>query len=162
MGIRSKLSKKFGSKKTGSDSSNPSDGTSTPHRKDIEYYKWSEIPKSKYRGKVDKAHQEKLDSYSLGDAFQNVGRRASQALSGTFSPGGTKAQSRRGSWMSRRMSGLSTPSRRGSLAEERDVRRKSVASVGKPREETVEEDEEDGTTMVNNSTPPITIYQVVC
>ena len=159
MGIRSKLSKKFGSKKTGSDSSNPSDGTSPPHRKDIEYYKWSEIPKSKYRGKVDKAHQEKLDSYSLGDAFQNVGRRASQALSGTFSPGGTKAQSRRGSW---RMSGLSTPSRRGSLAEERDVRRKSVASVGKPREETVEEDEEDETTMVNNSTPPITIYQVVC
>lgn len=73
-------------------SSDASDGY-PPRRKDIEYYKPNEIPKSKYRGKVDKVHQAQLEAYSLEGAFNKVRRRASQALSGTFSPGGTNAQS---------------------------------------------------------------------
>ena len=72
--------------------SDASDGY-PPRRKDIEYYKPNEIPKSKYKGKVDKVHQAQLEAYSLEGAFNKVRRRASQALSGTFSPGGTNAQS---------------------------------------------------------------------
>lgn len=108
MGLRVKLRKTFGSssKKSNSTSStsNTNGNTSTPSsiypneqhytdRTDIEYYKPNEIPKSKYRGKVDPAHQASLGAFSLSDAFAATTRRASLALSGTFSPGGTKSQS---------------------------------------------------------------------
>ena len=62
-------------------------------RTDIEYYKPNEIPKSKYRGKVDPEHHASLHAFSLADAFSAARRRSSLALSGTFSPGGTKDQS---------------------------------------------------------------------
>lgn len=133
MPIRAKLKKTFGSKKNGSGDSTPS-GTSPPLRKDIEYYKPHEIPKSKYRGKVDKEHQERLDAYSFADAFGSAPRRASQALSGTFSPGGTHAQSaaqtRRSSWQSRNPSSLSTTNT--SLNSSLDSRDKSLASTSTP------------------------------
>jgi len=97
MGLRLKLRKTFSSK--------PKNTTSTGHipepgetyyteRTDIEYYKPHEIPRSKYRGKVDPEHQASLAAFSLADAFSSARRRSSLALSGTFSPGGTKAQSR--------------------------------------------------------------------
>jgi hypothetical protein len=142
MGFRDKLSKTFGSKKNGSGDSTPS-SKSPPKRKDIEYYKSHEIPKSKYRGKVDPAHRDRLASYSLGDAFTARRRKSSQALSGTFSPGGT-AQSRRGSWMSRAKSGVSTSSL-GSEPDVRSLRRKSVASAGVPKEAALTENDEDDT-----------------
>jgi hypothetical protein len=88
MTLRDKIKRRF----TGKKSSDASDGF-PPRRKDIEYYKPNEIPKSKYRGKVDKVHQAQLEAYSLEGAFQSVRRRASQALSGTFSPGGSHARS---------------------------------------------------------------------
>ncbi|ETN46841.1 uncharacterized protein HMPREF1541_01030 [Cyphellophora europaea CBS 101466] len=87
MSLREKIKRRFTKK-----SSDASDGY-PPRRKDIEYYKPNEIPKSKYRGKVDKLHQAQLEAYSLEGAFKSVRRRASQALSGTFSPGGTNARS---------------------------------------------------------------------
>lgn len=161
MGIRSKISKKF-SKKTGSNSSK-SGSTSPPRRTDIEYYKESEIPKSKYRGKVDKAHQEQLDSYSLGDAFQTLRRKSSQALSGTFSPGGTKSQSRRGSWIPGAKSALG-PMGLDNEDEKDDqvLSRKSVASAGVPKEGTVDEEDD---TLVSNSNdaniPQITLQKTV-
>ncbi|KAK5197787.1 hypothetical protein LTR99_010077 [Exophiala xenobiotica] len=97
MGLRVKLRKTFSSK--------PKTPNSTAHtpqpgeihytdRTDIEYYKPHEIPRSKYRGKVDPEHQASLAAFSLADAFSAARRRSSLALSGTFSPGGTKAQSR--------------------------------------------------------------------
>ena len=148
MGFRSRLSKKFSSKKAGFDS--PKSGsTSPPRRTDIEYYKENDIPKSKYRGKVDKAHQERLDSYSLGDAFNTLRRKSSQALSGTFSPGGTKSQSRRGSWIPGAKSGLSSAGLdNGNESDVRSQRRKSVVSAGSPKEDVLDEEDE---TMVNNS-----------
>lgn len=88
MSLREKIKRRF----TGKKSSDASDGF-PPRRKDIEYYKPNEIPKSKYRGKVDKLHQATLDAYSLEGAFNSTRRRASAAFSGTFSPRGTNAQS---------------------------------------------------------------------
>ena len=148
MAIRDKLRKTFSSKKNGSRDTTPN-STSPPLRKDIEYYKPHEIPKSKYRGKVDKAHQESLDAYSFGDAFQSTVRRASQALSGTFSPGGTQAQSaaqsRRSSWLSRDPSSMSTVASQDTEMSSVDQRRKSVASAGAPKEEKLAENEDDDT-----------------
>lgn len=69
-------------------------------RKDVEYYKPHEIPKSKYRGKVDPEHKEHLESFCFNDAFSSPPRRPSEALSGFMSPGGTKSQSRRASYVS--------------------------------------------------------------
>lgn len=162
MGLRSKISKKLSSKKTGSDSSK-SGSTSPPRRTDIEYYKDHEIPKSKYRGKVDKAHQERLDSYSLGDAFQTLRPKSSQALSGTFSPGGTKSQSRRGSWIPGAKSALnSTGPDKEDEKDDGNLRRKSVASAGAPEEDTLDEEDD---TLVNNSNdgniPQITLQKTV-
>ncbi|RMZ75457.1 hypothetical protein DV738_g5473, partial [Chaetothyriales sp. CBS 135597] len=109
MAIRERLRRTFRSKK--SDSTEADDGY-PPRRKDLDYYKPHEIPKSKYKGKVDPEHKERLEAYSLGDAFENTRRRTSLAMSGTFSPGGTQAmsaaQSRRSSWTSREPSSTST------------------------------------------------------
>ncbi|EXJ66547.1 uncharacterized protein A1O5_10216 [Cladophialophora psammophila CBS 110553] len=94
MGLRVKLRRTFTSKKnsTGSETG-PNGEIYYTNRKDIEYYKPNEIPKSKYRGKVDPQHQASLQAFSLADAFSSARRRTSLALSGTFSPGGTKSQS---------------------------------------------------------------------
>lgn len=109
MSLREKIKRRF----TGKKSSDASDGF-PPRRKDIEYYKPNEIPKSKYRGKVDKIHQAQLEAYSLEGAFNKVRRRASQALSGTFSPGGTNARSAAAS-----AAASAANSRRPSYARER-------------------------------------------
>lgn len=107
MAIRERLRRTFRKKNslssggsTPSTSSDPSEYSYTG-RTDVEYYKPHEIPKSKYRGKVDPEHKERLDAYSFADAFTTIRRRSSQALSGIVSPGGTKSQSRRASYMSR-------------------------------------------------------------
>lgn len=113
MAIRDRIRKTFGKKEspspTGSDaqlSTKPSEYhcTSTysyTGRTDVEYYKPHEVPKSKYRGKVDPEHKDLLEAYSFTIAFSSPQRRASQALSGVMSPGGTKSQSRRTSCVSR-------------------------------------------------------------
>lgn len=87
MGLRENLKRRFTKKASDASDGNP------PRRKDIEYYKPNEIPKSKYRGKVDKVHQAQLEAYSMEGAFQSTRRRASNAISGTFSPRGTGARS---------------------------------------------------------------------
>lgn len=70
-------------------------------RKDVEYYKPHEIPKSKYKGKVDPDHKEHLESFCFNDAFSSsLRRKPSDTLSGFMSPGGTKSQSRRASYIS--------------------------------------------------------------
>lgn len=98
MGLRLRLRKTFSSshKKPNPETHHtPTPGeTYYTDRTDIEYYKPHEIPRSKYRGKVDPEHAASLAAFSLADAFASVKRRSSVALSGTFSPGGTKAQSR--------------------------------------------------------------------
>lgn len=115
MAIRDKLRKTFRKKDSSSSGgSTPSTSSDPKHytgRTDIEYYKPHEIPKSKYKGRVDPEHKEKLESYSFADAFNTVRRKSSQALSGIMSPGGTKSQSRRPSYMSQ-MSKASKDGRR--------------------------------------------------
>ncbi|ETI27133.1 hypothetical protein G647_09815 [Cladophialophora carrionii CBS 160.54] len=96
MGLRVRLRKTFSSntkKNSTSSQTGPNGETLYMHRTDIEYYKPNEIPKSKYRGRVDPEHQASLQAFSLADAFSSAQRRTSLALSGTFSPGGTKSQS---------------------------------------------------------------------
>lgn len=126
MAIRERLRKTFKKNKGSSASggSTPSTGSDPSHytgRTDIEYYKPHEIPKSKYKGRVDPEHKERLEAYSFADAFATVRRKSSQALSGIMSPGGTKSQSRRPSYMSH----MSKASRDG---------RKSVASTPGPHD----------------------------
>jgi len=97
MGFRVKLRKTFSSsanKKASTSSQLGPDGeTLYMHRTDIEYYKPHEIPKSKYRGKVDPEHAASLQAFSMFDAFSTSRKRSSVALSGTYSPGGTNNRS---------------------------------------------------------------------
>ncbi|EXJ61575.1 hypothetical protein A1O7_02003 [Cladophialophora yegresii CBS 114405] len=96
MGLRVRLRKTFSyntKKNSISSQTGPNGETLYMDRTDIEYYKPNEIPKSKYRGRVDPEHQASLQAFSLADAFSSARRRSSLALSGTFSPGGTKSQS---------------------------------------------------------------------
>jgi len=138
MQLRAKLRKTFSYKKNGSGESTPSTESYTG-RTDIEYYKPNEIPKSKYRGRVDKAHQEKLAAFSLADAFATVRRKSSQAWSGSFSPGGTKSQSRRTSWMS--STSMRTPSATGSERDSASIQRKSATAGDVPEEVSRNENE---------------------
>ncbi|RJE17302.1 hypothetical protein PHISCL_10361 [Aspergillus sclerotialis] len=58
MGLRVKLRRTFTSKKNSAGSeTGPNGEPYYTDRKDIQYYKPHEIPKSKYRGKVDPEHQ---------------------------------------------------------------------------------------------------------
>jgi len=144
MQLRAKIRKTFSSRssrKSGSGGSTPSTEESYTGRTDIEYYKPHEIPKSKYRGRVDKEHQDRLAAFSLADAFATVRRKSSQALSGSFSPGGTKSQSRRTSWISR--SSMRTGSITGSDSDTRSLRRRSVAARGAPAETRLRENKID-------------------
>lgn len=103
MGLRVRLRKTFSSsKKSSIPDASPTGEKYYTDRTDIEYYKPHEIPKSKYRGKVDPEHQASLNAFSLANAFAAAKRRSSFALSGTFSPRGTNAQSRAASRMASR------------------------------------------------------------
>ena len=97
MPFRSAFKKTFTRKRT--PSSTPiGDSEDTGYRRsDIEYYEEHEIPKPKYRGRIDAEHKDRLQAFNFASAF---GKRASSALSGTFSPRGTHAQSRRASTIS--------------------------------------------------------------
>ncbi|KAJ9605690.1 hypothetical protein H2200_009539 [Cladophialophora chaetospira] len=122
MGLRGKLRKTFSSSaikknSTSSPQTGPNGETLYMTRTDIEYYKPNEIPKSKYRGKVDPEHHASLQAFSLADAFSSARRRSSLALSGTFSPGGTKSHSRAASRAQSR-----APSRRPSVHEHSGLR----------------------------------------
>ena len=158
MAIRERLRKTFKKNKGSSSSggSTPSSGSDPSHytgRTDIEYYKPHEIPKSKYKGRVDPEHKERLEAYSFADAFATVRRKSSQALSGIMSPGGTKSQSRRPSYMSH-MSKASRDGRKDdSLAPGQHdghspLSRQGTVS-GKPPADLIRENSEDDTDVLN-------------
>ena len=127
MGVREKMKKAFGGKKSGDNS--PSD-IGTPRIPGVEYYKPGEIPKSKYRGKWDQDHQDKLHAFSFAAAFRS--RRGSGYSN--YSPSGTKAQSRRASYFSRKSK---------SDVDDKSLRRKST------NPSRVEEDAEDKGDVTN-------------
>ncbi|KAK4943374.1 hypothetical protein LTR10_017048 [Elasticomyces elasticus] len=128
MGLRIKLRKTFSSssaKKSSFPDCSPTGEKYYTDRTDIEYYKPNEIPKSKYKGRVDPEHAASLAAFSLADAFSLAKKRSSAALSGTFSPRGTNAQSRAASRMASRAQSRATsraPSRRPSF----DVHRSNL------------------------------------
>lgn len=164
MAIRERLRKTFKRNKDGSSSggSTPSTSSDPDHytgRTDIEYYKPHEIPKSKYKGKVDPEHKERLDAYSFADAFSTVRRKSSQALSGIMSPGGTKSQSRRASYMSH-MSKASKDGRKsvsgtaGPPDGHHPLSRQGTAS-DRPPATLIRENSEDDTDVLNGEIPLI-------
>ena len=111
MPFRSAFKKTFTRKRTLS-STPTGDSEDTGYRRsDIEYYEAHEIPKPKYRGRIDSEHKDRLQAFNFASAF---GKRASSALSGTFSPRGTHAQSRRASTISTGATSAE-PARRGSV-----------------------------------------------
>jgi len=157
MAIRERLRKTFSyKKKDGSSSggSTPSTGSDPSHytgRTDIEYYKPHEIPKSKYKGKVDPEHKERLESYCFAAAFTTVRRKSSQALSGIMSPGGTKSQSRRASYMSH-MSKASRDGGRKSIADNSVSNEPPISKSGTlagPPATLIRENSDDDTNVLN-------------
>ena len=70
--------------------------------KDPNRYAPGEMPKPKYRGPYNKAHQEKLHAFSFGEALDNARRKSSQSQ---YSPRGSKMPSRRGSLVGRFLGG---------------------------------------------------------
>ena len=125
MGLRVRLRKTFSSSITNKKNSTSSQTSLNGEplfmlRTDIEYYKPNEIPKSKYRGKVDPEHHATLQAFSLFDAFSSDRRRSSLALSGTFSPGGTNSRSAVGSRVNSQ-----APTRRPSVHEHSGFRKHS-------------------------------------
>jgi hypothetical protein len=127
MGVRAKMKKAFGGRKSGENS--PSDA-GTPKIPGVEYYKPGEVPRSKYRGKWDQEHQDKLHAFSFAAAFRS--RRGSGYSS--YSPSGSKAQSRRASHISKKSR---------SDVDDKSLRRKST-NPGR-----VKEDEEDNGDVAN-------------
>lgn len=163
MAIRDRIRKTFGKKEspspTGSDthtSTKPSEYHYTgPYsytgRTDVEYYKPHEVPRSKYRGRVDPEHKDLLEAYSFTDAFSSAPRRASQALSGVMSPGGTKSQSRRTSCISRdSRSARNSVSSAAGPSKSAKVLDKQTAMTGMPPHMgLVRENSDDDTNLLN-------------
>ncbi len=104
-----------------------------PTRADIEYYKPDEIPRCKYRGPWNQKHQDQLHAFSFEDAFRN----RKNSIPASYSPGGTLAQSRRSSWVSRVRSSL------GSRSGMEDSNEEQRQSHSNPVGLVVEADEED-------------------
>jgi len=126
MPFRENMKKAFGTKRSGestpSGAQTPSpNGPGTPPQ-----FTPTEVNMLKKRGKWDQQHQDRLLSFSFADAWN---RRRSSAHT-SYSPAGTKSQSRRSSWKSRK----STPR---SEADDRSLRRRSEAPAS------VKENEED-------------------
>lgn len=121
MPLRERLKRTFtGGKK--SDDNTPA-GDKSPKHKDVE--KPDDFPKPKYRGKIDKEHADRLQAFTFSDAFSDAFGRRKSSMSGTCSPGGTKSQSRRASWMSKTKSSA-TGVGSGSDRDSKSLRRKSV------------------------------------
>src|ERR1700728_2448646 len=110
MGVREKMKKAFGGKKSGDNSPNDA---GTPGIPGVEYYKPGQVPKSKYRGKWDQDHQDKLHAFSFAAAFRSR-KGSGHSL---YSPSGRKAQSRRASYFSKKSK---------SDADDASLRRKST------------------------------------
>lgn len=93
MPLREKAKSFFKSKHHNSDSLSKTN-TNGSDRKGSDYYQPGEMPLPKYRRPPQKEHKEKLEAFSFADAW---GRKSFQSH---HSPMGTRAPSRRASWMS--------------------------------------------------------------
>ncbi len=102
MVFRERAKALFKTKSRGSSVSKPSSttttstsGTSPDGRWPSNVYKPGEpMPRPKYRAIPKKEHKEKLEAFNFGDAWRK------KSFQSTYSPGGTRASSRRQSFMS--------------------------------------------------------------
>ncbi|KAL9115858.1 MAG: hypothetical protein Q9227_000226 [Pyrenula ochraceoflavens] len=135
MPIRARIKKAFKSNhsKSSTPASSDSNGSIYPDhrvRDDVEYYKHGEIPRSKYKGPWNQAHQDMLHAFEF-----NFSDRPKSVQ---FSPMGTRAPSRRNSKASK--ASMSRPSSR---AKSHEIERsKSIA-------QTLEENEEGDDDVAN-------------
>lgn len=120
MPFRAKMKRalgRSGSSNEGSDLTTTSTNKSTKSKKpkkeklpDNIYKPGEPMPRPKYRGPYNQAHQDKLSAFSFGDAWR---RRKSSATAGSdMSPMGSRLMSRRASMWSRKSNKLG--SRQGS------------------------------------------------
>lgn len=93
MPFREKMKRAFGRSPSTSDGSELAKTSSKGSKKDQEnIYKPGEMPKPKYRGPYNQAHQDKLSAFSFGGAWAR--RKSDQSQ---YSPMGSRLPSRRGS-----------------------------------------------------------------
>ena len=108
MPFREKMRKALG--RSNDESSNPDSAntnTSTKPKKpkkeklpDNVYKPGEPMPRPKYRGPYNKAHQDKLSAFSFGDAWKR--RRSSGTVGSDMSPMGSRMMSRRNSAWSKK------------------------------------------------------------
>jgi hypothetical protein len=131
MPFRERMKKALGGKKSGK---NTLEGADTPKIPGVEYYKPNKIPPPRFREKPDPAHVERLRAFSF-----SFGRRKSSSQS-IYSPSGTKAQSRRASYMSWKSK---------SDKDDKSLRRKSVNPNKVPEAADDEADVANGTSCLS-------------
>lgn len=96
MPFREKMKRAFGRTPATTDGSELAKASSKASQKGKDtVYKPGEMPKPKYRGPYNKAHQDKLSAFSFGDAWAR--RKSDQSQ---YSPMGSRLPSRRGSMLS--------------------------------------------------------------
>ena len=95
MPFREKMKRAFGRAPSTGDGSELAKTTSKASKKDAEnIYRPGEMPKPKYRGPYNQAHQDKLSAFSFGGAWTR--RKSDQSQ---YSPMGSRLPSRRGSML---------------------------------------------------------------
>ena len=110
MPLRAKIKRAIGrtnSSSTGSDLTPSETNKSTKSKKakkekypDNVYKPGEPMPRPKYRGPYNQAHQDKLKAFSFGDMWNK--RRSSATANSDISPMGSRVMSRRGSAWSRK------------------------------------------------------------
>ncbi len=110
MPFRAKMKRALGrsnSSSTGSDLTKTETAKSTKSKKakkeklpDNVYRPGEPMPRPKYRGPYNQAHQDKLSAFSFGDMWKR--RKSSATANSDISPMGSRITSRRGSAWSRR------------------------------------------------------------
>jgi hypothetical protein len=125
MPFRAKMRKalgRSGSSAEGSDLTTTNANKSTKAKKpkkeklpDNVYKPGEAMPRPKYRGPYNQAHQDKLSAFSFGDAWRR--RKSSATGNSDMSPMGSRLMSRRGSAWSRRS--IKLGSRRNSEFQDR-------------------------------------------
>lgn len=144
MPFRQRMRKALGrSNDDGSDLSTTDTNRSTKSKKakkeklpDNVYKPGEPMPRPKYRGPYNQAHQDKLSAFSFGDAWKR--RRSSGTAGSDLSPRGSRIMSRRNSAWSKKSKLGSRQNSAFAEVEENGEGDDDVANVGLSRQHTAE------------------------
>ncbi|KAM0798878.1 hypothetical protein BDR22DRAFT_890996 [Usnea florida] len=144
MPFRQRMRKALGrSNDDGSDLSTTDTNRSTKSKKakkeklpDNVYKPGEPMPRPKYRGPYNQAHQDKLSAFSFGDAWKR--RRSSGTVGSDLSPMGSRIMSRRNSAWSKKSKLGSRQNSAFAEVEENGEGDDDVANVGLSRQHTAE------------------------